>query len=88
MKKITDDVIALQPTLFIAVPRVLERIQSGIAGKVAHKGLLTNLLFNAAYWYKSMRIRFGATVESVCAPPLHNDEYDIKTNVDTNSGHC
>ena len=33
-KKITDDVAALRPTLFIAVPRVLERIQAGIDAKV------------------------------------------------------
>ena len=65
VKKLTDDVAALQPTLFIAVPRVLERIQSGIAAKVARKGMLTNLLFNAAYWYKNMRIQSGASVESV-----------------------
>jgi hypothetical protein len=29
-RKITDDVAAMRPSLFIAVPRVLERIQSGI----------------------------------------------------------
>jgi long-subunit acyl-CoA synthetase (AMP-forming) len=35
-RKITDDVAALRPTLFIAVPRVLERIQAGIDAKVQH----------------------------------------------------
>lgn len=33
-RKVTDDVAALRPTLFIAVPRVLERIQAGIDAKV------------------------------------------------------
>ncbi len=33
-KKITEDVAALRPSLFIAVPRVLERIQAGIDAKV------------------------------------------------------
>ena len=33
-RKVTDDVAALKPTLFIAVPRVLERIQAGIDTKV------------------------------------------------------
>lgn len=70
MKKITDDVAALKPTLFIAVPRVLERIQSGIAAKVNGKGLLTHLVFNAAYWYKSLRMWMGASVESVWLSPF------------------
>ncbi len=36
-KKITDDIAALKPSLFIAVPRVLERIQAGIDKKVPSK---------------------------------------------------
>ena len=68
MKKITDDVATLRPTLFIAVPRVLERIQSGIAAKLAGKSLLTRLIFKAAYWFKSMRLWMGCSVESVRCP--------------------
>lgn len=40
-KKITDDVAALKPSLFIAVPRVLERIQAGIDKKVLPRGAST-----------------------------------------------
>lgn len=67
-RKITEDVAALKPTLFIAVPRVLERIQSGISKKVEKKGVLTRLLFNMAFRFKRFRINRGASVES--AAPL------------------
>ncbi len=55
MKKIVDDVAALRPTLFIAVPRVLERIQSGIAGMIAGQGAVAKLLFGLAYKVKQVR---------------------------------
>ena len=65
MKKIVDDVAALRPTLFIAVPRVLERIQSGIAGKIAGQGAVAKLVFGLAYKIKQMRLWMGSSVEGV-----------------------
>ena len=65
MKKIVDDVAALRPTLFIAVPRVLERIQSGIAGKIHSQGAVAKLLFGLAYKIKQMRLWMGSSVEGV-----------------------
>jgi len=69
VKKIVDDVAALRPTLFIAVPRVLERIQSGIAGKIGGQGAVAKLLFGLAYKIKQMRLWMGSSVEGVS--PLH-----------------
>ena len=70
MKKIVDDVAALRPTLFIAVPRVLERIQSGIAGKIGGQGAVAKLLFGLAYKIKQMRLWMGSSVEGVRASAL------------------
>ncbi len=65
VKKIVDDVAALRPTLFIAVPRVLERIQSGIAGKIGGQGAIAKLVFGLAYKIKQMRLWMGSSVEGV-----------------------
>ncbi len=65
MKKIVDDVAALRPTLFIAVPRVLERIQSGIAGKINGQGPVAKILFGLAYKIKQLRLWMGSSVEGV-----------------------
>ena len=34
VKKVTDDVAALKPSIFAAVPRVLDRMKSGIEAKI------------------------------------------------------
>ena len=65
VKKIVEDVAALRPTLFIAVPRVLERIQSGIAGKINGQGPIAKILFGLAYKFKQMRLWMGSSVEGV-----------------------
>jgi hypothetical protein len=36
--KLMDDITALRPTLFIGVPRIFERIESGVMGQVARGG--------------------------------------------------
>jgi long-chain acyl-CoA synthetase len=74
-KKITEDVAALRPTLFIAVPRVLERIQAGIDAKVKGKGLVTRVIFALAFRWKQLRIKMGAAVESA-APWLDSVVFD------------
>jgi long-chain acyl-CoA synthetase len=68
VKKLTDDVAALKPSLFVAVPRVLERIQSGIVAKLKKKPWIVRFIFNIAYKLKSSAVRGGKPVEK--ATPL------------------
>jgi len=70
VKKLTDDVAALKPSLFVAVPRVLERIQSGIVAKLKKKPWIVRFIFNIAYKLKSSAVRGGKPVEKV-SPHLH-----------------
>lgn len=44
-----DDIGELKPTIFCAVPRVLDRIYAGLTQKISTGGLLRNAIFNAAY---------------------------------------
>lgn len=68
VKKLTDDVAALRPSLFVAVPRVLERIQSGIATKLKQKNWIVRFLFNIAYSFKLRAIKRGKSVDQVASP--------------------
>ena len=63
VKKLTDDVAALKPSLFVAVPRVLERIQSGIVMKLKQKNWIVRFLFNIAYSMKLRAIKSGKPVD-------------------------
>ena len=65
MKKLTDDISALRPTLFPAVPRVLERIQSGIQAKLKAKPWLVRTLVGLAMRWKSARIKAGVPLSRV-----------------------
>ena len=62
MRKLTDDISALRPTLFPAVPRVLERIQSGIQGKLKAAPWPARALIGLAMRWKLARIRAGRPV--------------------------
>ncbi|GBF95915.1 hypothetical protein Rsub_08038, partial [Raphidocelis subcapitata] len=57
--KLMDDITALRPTLFIGVPRIFERIESGVMGQVARGGTIPRLLFAAAYQWKLRWLRAG-----------------------------
>ena len=63
MRKLTDDIAALKPTIFVAVPRVLERIQSGIQAKLSAKPWIMRTLVGLAMRWKLFRIKSGV--------PLH-----------------
>ncbi|XP_023728302.1 long chain acyl-CoA synthetase 4 [Lactuca sativa] len=52
IKLLIDDVKELKPTVFCAVPRVLDRIYSGLLEKISSGGFLKHTLFNIAYTYK------------------------------------
>jgi long-subunit acyl-CoA synthetase (AMP-forming) len=63
---LTDDVIALKPTIFVAVPRVLERIQTGIQTKLRKKGFMARSLFNFFLSRKIAALARNVPLHQVC----------------------
>ncbi|KAK9812539.1 hypothetical protein WJX73_007361 [Symbiochloris irregularis] len=59
VKLLTQDVAELRPSIFIAVPRVLERMQGGIAQKLKGKGFVVQLLLSLALRYKIAMLHLG-----------------------------
>lgn len=55
----TDDVAALRPSIFAAVPRVLDRMKSGIEAKIKRQPGWKQRLFRAAYNVKRFMRRLG-----------------------------
>jgi long-chain acyl-CoA synthetase len=68
VKLLVDDIAALKPTVFCAVPRVLDRIYSGLTTKISSGGILKKTLFNVAYKLKLDSMRKGVKHEK--ASPL------------------
>nr|AJQ20633.1 Long-Chain Acyl-CoA Synthetase [Salvia miltiorrhiza] len=52
IKKLLDDIKELKPTVLCAVPRVLDKIYTGLVEKISSAGVIRQTLFNAAYAYK------------------------------------
>ncbi|XP_015058188.1 long chain acyl-CoA synthetase 4-like [Solanum pennellii] len=52
VKQLIDDIKELKPTVFCSVPRVLDRIYSGLVEKISCAGFLKHKLFNFTYNYK------------------------------------
>ncbi|XP_040364085.1 long chain acyl-CoA synthetase 2 isoform X2 [Rosa chinensis] len=63
-----DDLQELKPTTFCGVPRVYDRIYTGIASKVSSGGVLRKTLFQYAYNYKLANLENGLPQEK--AAPL------------------
>ncbi|KAK4365484.1 hypothetical protein RND71_016842 [Anisodus tanguticus] len=59
VKLLIEDIGELKPTIFCAVPRVLDRIYSGLQQKISSGGLLKSTLFNLAYAYKHYNLKKG-----------------------------
>ncbi len=59
VKKVTDDVAALRPSIFAAVPRVLDRMKSGIEAKIKRQPGWKQGMFRAAYNLKRLMRRLG-----------------------------
>jgi len=59
VKKLMDDVVAFKPTLFIAVPRILERVADTVEGKLAKAPAATRAIFKAAFAYKLFLLQKG-----------------------------
>ncbi|KAK8692855.1 hypothetical protein V6N13_070460 [Hibiscus sabdariffa] len=60
VKLLLEDLGELKPTIFCAVPRVLDRIYSGLQQKISEGSLLRKTLFNAAYSFKFYNMRNGS----------------------------
>ncbi|KAM5546397.1 hypothetical protein ABKV19_002511, partial [Rosa sericea] len=63
-----DDLQELKPTMFCGVPRVYDRIYTGIASKVSSGGVLRKTLFQYAYNYELANLEKGLPQEK--AAPL------------------
>ena len=59
VKKLMDDVAAFRPTLFMAVPRILERVADGVEAKLAKGSPLIRMLFNGAFAMKRKMLNMG-----------------------------
>ncbi|KAK9121892.1 hypothetical protein Syun_019509 [Stephania yunnanensis] len=59
VKLLVEDMGALKPTIFCAVPRVLDRIYSGLMEKLSSGGFLKQKLFGVAYSYKQYNMKKG-----------------------------
>ncbi|XWS38236.1 hypothetical protein CRYUN_Cryun19dG0113600 [Craigia yunnanensis] len=59
VKLLVEDIGELKPSIFCAVPRVLDRIYSGLLQKISGGGLLKKSLFNVAYSYKFHNMKKG-----------------------------
>ncbi|KAG0197498.1 hypothetical protein BGX28_009041 [Mortierella sp. GBA30] len=57
--KLLDDVAVLQPTVFVSVPRLFNRIYDKVLAGVKAKGGLAAFLFNRAYTSKKANLRRG-----------------------------
>ncbi|KAF5938439.1 hypothetical protein HYC85_022698, partial [Camellia sinensis] len=60
VKLLTEDIGELKPTIFCAVPRVLDRIYAGLQQKISSGGLLKNTMFNFADSYKLHNMKKGS----------------------------
>ncbi|KAL6270234.1 hypothetical protein ACE6H2_027145 [Prunus campanulata] len=70
-----EDLQELRPTMFCGVPRVYDRIYTGIANKVSSSGALRKMLFQYAYNYKLANLEKGLPQENA-APLLDKLVFD------------
>ena len=65
VKLLVEDIEALKPTIFVGVPRVFDRIYSGITTKVDAAGGLRKKLFHWALARKQHFLSQGFPVDKV-----------------------
>ncbi|XP_076895073.1 long chain acyl-CoA synthetase 4-like [Bidens hawaiensis] len=63
VKLLLEDIGELKPTIFCAVPRVLERIYSGLQQKINSGSFFASKLFSLAYSYKLRNMKGGSKHE-------------------------
>ncbi|KAI9181787.1 hypothetical protein LWI28_018582 [Acer negundo] len=59
VRYLMEDIQELKPTMFSGVPRVYDRIYTGISGKIQSGGALSKKLFDYAYNYKLRNMENG-----------------------------
>lgn len=59
VKLLIEDIGELKPTIFCAVPRVLDRVYGGLQAKLSASGFLRNKLFNLAFSHKLHNMKKG-----------------------------
>ena len=59
IRYLIEDLLVLKPTIFCGVPRVFDRIYTGVMDKIEAGGLLNQLLFQYAYNYKLRNMEKG-----------------------------
>ncbi|KAF3323763.1 long chain acyl-CoA synthetase 2 [Carex littledalei] len=59
IRYLMEDIQEMKPTVFCGVPRVYDRVYSGIQQKIASGGLLARKLFEYAYDYKLTNMKKG-----------------------------
>ncbi|CAL0332016.1 unnamed protein product [Lupinus luteus] len=59
VKLLIEDLGELKPTIFCAVPRVLDRVYSGLTQKISGGGFLKQTLFNFAHSFKLNNMKKG-----------------------------
>jgi len=59
VKLLIEDIGQLKPTIFCAVPRVLDRVYAGLKEKIAAGGFFKSKIFRLAYSYKYKNMRKG-----------------------------
>ncbi|XP_072966750.1 long chain acyl-CoA synthetase 4-like [Typha angustifolia] len=75
VKLLVEDIGELKPTIFCAVPRVLERIYTGLQDKISSGGVLKQTLFSIAYNYKQRNMLRGSKHDeaaSICDKIVFN----------------
>jgi long-chain acyl-CoA synthetase len=63
------DVQALQPTLFIGVPRVFDKLYDGVFARLKKARWTQRLIFQLAFWHKKRHIEMGYRWDEVCCLP-------------------
>ncbi|XP_024370733.1 long chain acyl-CoA synthetase 4 isoform X3 [Physcomitrium patens] len=59
IKKVPEDIKELKPTLFVGVPRVFDRLTTGIQEKIAASGRIKNWLFQIGFSMKLFWLKKG-----------------------------
>lgn len=54
-----DDLVEMKPTLFIGVPRVFDRLYSGVMSKIKESSFLKRFLFKYAFNRKANFLKQG-----------------------------
>jgi long-chain acyl-CoA synthetase len=60
--KLTEDMAALKPTVFIIVPRVLQRINDAINAQMKKSSVIVRGIFNTAWYIKRAFLQWGMPV--------------------------